>query len=81
MAYNIWISLQARDILELLQNNEPELYQQIQDALELLSMERENFITGAPSKNEVFILKSWKVYYRVWHRLQSIEVVKIVELL
>lgn len=52
MAYNIWISLQAKDILKLLQNNEPELYQQIQDKLEFLSIERENFITGALSKNE-----------------------------
>lgn len=80
MAYNIWISLQAKDIFKLLQNNEPELYQQIQDKLEFLFIERENFITGAPSKNEVFIFKTWKVYYRVWHKLQSIEVVKIVEL-
>lgn len=80
MAYNIWVSIQARDVLKFLQSNDIDIHQQIQETLHRLSIEQENFITGAPQKNEGFIVGEWKIYYRVVHKLQAIDLVKITKL-
>jgi hypothetical protein len=80
MAYRIWLSLQARDTLQSMRNDSPEIYQRIQEELEALSIERENWQTGAPSRIEGFRVGKWQVYYRVLPKLQSIDVVAIAGL-
>ncbi len=80
MAYDIWLSLKTRELLDKLQQNDPETYEQIRDQLEKLSIQRENFKTGVPERVEVFVSNNLKIYYRILHRLNSIDVIDIREL-
>ena len=77
MAYDIWLSLKTKELLDNLKQNDPETYAQICDQLEKLSIQKENFQTGVPEKLEVFISKNLRVYYRILHRLKSIDVIDI----
>ncbi len=81
MSYDIWLSLKTRELLNNLKQNDPETYAQICDQLEKLSIQRENFKTGVPEKLEVFVAQNLRVYYRILHRLKSIDVVDIREIL
>ena len=81
MAYDIWLSLKTKELLDNLKQNDPETYAQICDQLEKLSIQRENFKTGVPEKLEVFISQNLRVYYRILHRLKSIDVIDIRECL
>ena len=81
MSYDIWLSLKTRELLNNLKQNDPETYAQICDQLEKLSIQRENFKTGVPEKLEVFVAQNLRVYYRILHRLKSIDVVDIREVL
>ncbi len=60
MAYDIWLSLKTKELLDNLKQNDPETYAQICDQLEKLSIQRENFKTGVPENLEVFILDNRK---------------------
>lgn len=77
MAYDIWLSLSTRGLLDNFKQNEPETYYKIRDQLNDLSIQREDFKTGVPEKTEVFMINNWKVYYRIMHRLKSIDVIDI----
>jgi hypothetical protein len=81
MAYDIWLSLKTRELLDKLRQNDPETYHKIRDHLEKLSIQRENFKTGVPEKVEVFVSNNLRVYYRILSRLKSIDVIDIRELL
>ncbi|MDJ0662455.1 MAG: hypothetical protein QNJ42_23665 [Crocosphaera sp.] len=81
MAYDIWLSLKTRELLEKLKRNEPETYQKIREELEKLSIDKDNFKTGVPERIEVFVANNLKIYYRILHRLKSIDVIDIRELL
>ena len=81
MAYDIWLSLRTRDLLDNFKQNKPEIYYKIGDELNKLSIQREDFRTGVPEKVEVFVVNTWKVYYRILHRLKSIDVIDIRECL
>jgi hypothetical protein len=81
MAYDIWLSLRTREILEELKQHDPETYYKIRDQLEQLSIQRENFKTGVPEKLEIFITNNLRVYYRILHRLKSIDIIDIRECL
>ncbi|TRT71748.1 MAG: hypothetical protein EWV83_20935 [Microcystis sp. M_OC_Ca_00000000_S217Cul] len=74
MAYDIWLSLITRDFLSNLKQDDPETYHKIRGLLHDLSLQREDFQTGAPERIEVFIVNHLKVYYRIIHRLKSIDV-------
>jgi hypothetical protein len=79
MAYDIWLSLSTRDFLDNLKQDDPETYYKIRDLLHDLSIQRENFKTGAPERIEVFIVNHRKIYYRILHRLKSIDVIDVRE--
>lgn len=79
MAYDIWLSLITRDLLDQLKHKDPETHNKIRDHLKLLSIEREDFKTGVPERIEVFVINNLKVYYRILHRLKSIDVIDIRE--
>ena len=81
MAYDIWLSLRTRDLLDDFKQNNPETYYKISEELNKLSIQREDFRTGVPEKVEVFVINNWKVYYRILHRLKSIDVIDIRECL
>ncbi len=79
MAYDIWLSLKTRDLLDNLKQNAPKTYYKIRGQLEELSIQREDFKTGVPEKIEIFVINNLNVYYRILHRLKSIDVIDIRE--
>ena len=81
MAYDVWLSLRTRDLLDYFKQNNPKTYYKISEELNKLSIQREDFRTGVPEKVEVFVINSWKVYYRILPRLKSIDVIDIRECL
>lgn len=80
MAYDIWLSLKTRERLEQLKQDDQKTYEEIRDHLVQLSIERENFKTGVPERVEIFMINNLIIYYRILHRLNSIDVVDIREI-
>ncbi|MCL1470090.1 hypothetical protein [Argonema antarcticum] len=80
MPYEIWKSLEARQKLQELEPNDSATARQIQERLNRLAVDQEDFITGAPEKLESFTVGKLIVIYRVGHRLRIVDVLDIKEL-
>ena len=77
MSYEIWSSLEARKTLQELEQNRSEIVSQIWERLNELAIEQENLITGSPERPELFTVENLVIIYRVWHRLQIVEILAI----
>ena len=81
MPYEIWRSLNAKQKLDQLEISNRAIVRDIWNKLNQLALERENFFTGSPEKIEVFMVGKYKIYYRILHRLKSIDVIDIIEII
>lgn len=80
MPYEIWRSLNVQQKLQILEANNPEIFKNIVQELELLAIKNENFITGEPNRFRVFYVDNLIIVYIISHRLKIIELVDIREL-
>lgn len=62
MPYEIWRSLTVQQKLQILEKNNPEVFNQISKQLNLLAISQEDFYTGEPNRLKSFSINNCNHY-------------------